>query len=375
MTTASPVLAASLIRQRVGRVRRRLRRTDRSKRHLGSPCSTQLRATDSAGADSLASSPKGKDANRQEGELASVGKGMQEGSGADANSADDEEVEEEEEDDDDGFGFGDEEDILASLMGGAAGDEVDLLGDGTLIKSIITPAPKFTRRPQLGDEVTVHFVGTLEDGKVFDDSRKRGEPYKFNLGLEQVIKGFDKGVPTMMKGERALFTMTPEMAYGEAGAGWKIPKNATVRFDIELLGFDELDDMSSEFDEDDVLTYEEQEGIGRGDVGPGGEDPAGRYRWERRGLEVVVIMPLADDVVSQDIVGEFCPQRVFVSVKGETVLNGRPGCDLEWEECTWNIDTDFQGERSLFVHLQKLDALQTRWPDSLLQEDEGGGMP
>jgi len=274
-------------------------------------------------------------------------------------------------DGDDDLGFGDDEDVLASLLAGAAGDEQDISGDGTVIKSIITPAPKFTRRPQLGDEVTLHFVGTLEDGKVFDDTRKRGEPYRFNVGLEQVIKGFDKGIPTMMKGERALFTMAPEMAYGEAGAGWKIPKNATVRFDIELLGFEELDDMSSEFDEDDILTYEEEEGIGRGDVGPGGDDTDGRYRWERRGQEVVVVMPLPEDVGIQDIVGEFRPQRVYVAVKGEAILDGRPGCDLDWEECTWNIDSDFNGERCLFVHLQKKDALHVRWPPSLLQEGAG----
>lgn len=269
----------------------------------------------------------------------------------------------------------DNEDILANLMAGAGGDEEDLLGDGTLIKSIITPAPRFTRRPQLGDDVTVHFVGTLEDGKVFDDSRQRGEPYRFHVGLEQVIKGWDKAVPTMMKGERALFTMAPELAYGEKGAGWKIPPNATVRFDIELLGFEELDDMSSEFDEpeDNDLTYAEEEGIGRGDLGPGGDDPAGRYRWERRGQEVAVVIPLAEGLGPQDVVAEFLPQRVSVAVGGEVILSGTPGCELNWEECTWDIDADFQGDRCLFVHLQKQDALKAKWPATLFKEEQIGG--
>merc|ERR1711963_495999 len=130
--------------------------------------------------------------------------------------------------------------------------------------------------------------------------------------------------------------------------------------------------MSSEFDEpeDKDYSYVEEEGLGRNDVGPGGEDPAGRYTWERHGQEVIVTLPLADDIGSQDITGNFWPQRVQLSVQGNVILEGTPGCDLDWEECTWQIDTDDQGHRQLVVHLQKKDARRGRWPSTLFLEDE-----
>ncbi|KAI9228363.1 MAG: FK506-binding protein 1 [Piptocephalis tieghemiana] len=93
-----------------------------------------------------------------------------------------------------------------------------------------------TRYPKAGEEITMHYVGTLENGKEFDSSRDRGTPFKTRIGVGQVIRGWDEAVPQMSLGEKARLVITSDYGYGERGYPGVIPPNATLIFEVELLG-------------------------------------------------------------------------------------------------------------------------------------------
>lgn len=90
--------------------------------------------------------------------------------------------------------------------------------------------------PQKGQTVTVHYTGTLENGRKFDSSVDRGQPYEFRLGEGAVIKGWDEGLASMKVGGKRKLIIPPVLGYGQRGSPPNIPPNSILLFDVELLG-------------------------------------------------------------------------------------------------------------------------------------------
>lgn len=105
--------------------------------------------------------------------------------------------------------------------------------NGLVVQDVVVGSGKTAEN---GDTLSAHYVGALEDGTVFDNSYDRGQPLQFVLGSGQLIQGWELGLVGMKEGGKRRLVIPSELGYGSRGAGGAIPPNATLLFEIELVG-------------------------------------------------------------------------------------------------------------------------------------------
>ncbi|XP_047069159.1 peptidyl-prolyl cis-trans isomerase FKBP62-like [Lolium rigidum] len=229
---------------------------------------------------------------------------------------------------------GDDEEEADSPAAMMVGEEKEIGTQG--LKKKLLKEGEGWERPETGDEVEVHYTGTLLDGTKFDSSRDRGTPFKFKLGQGQVIKGWDQGIKTMKKGENAVLTIPPDLAYGQAGSPPKIPPNATLQFDVELLSWASVKDICKDGGIFKKVLVEGQKWENPKDL----DEVLVKY--EAR-LEDGTVVSKSDGVEFAVKDGYFCPalsKAVKTMKKGEKVLltvkpqygfgeQGRPASEVE----------------------------------------------
>jgi len=159
--------------------------------------------------------------------------------------------------------------LLVLATSAVLGGEVKETESGLKVEYLTKPedCEKVARN---GDMLSMHYVGTLEDGKKFDSSYDRSEPFKFQIGVGQVIKGWEEGVLGMCVGEKRKLIVPPALGYGDQGAGDIIPGGATLYFEVELIStedgptpvnvFKQIDtDADSALSRDEIASYLKQQ--------------------------------------------------------------------------------------------------------------------
>ncbi|XP_055599248.1 FK506-binding protein 2 [Uranotaenia lowii] len=128
---------------------------------------------------------------------------------------------------------------------------VSICADSKLKVDVVSVPEVCSTKSKSGDMLTMHYTGKLTDGTKFDSSFDRDQPFTFQLGAGQVIKGWDQGLVDMCVGEKRKLTIPPELGYGDRGAGNVIPGGATLIFDVELINIGDSPPTTNVFKEID----------------------------------------------------------------------------------------------------------------------------
>ncbi|XP_044254293.1 FK506-binding protein 2 isoform X3 [Tribolium madens] len=169
--------------------------------------------------------------------------------------------------------------IALAAIGLAASDDNKNKNDQLKIDVISVPEGCEVKSKN-GDMLTMHYTGTLTDGTKFDSSMDRDQPFSFQLGVGQVIKGWDQGLLNMCVGEKRKLTIPPSLGYGDRGAGSVIPGGATLIFEVELINIGDSPPTTNVFkeidnDKDNQLSREEvSEYLKKQMVAAEGESPS-----------------------------------------------------------------------------------------------------
>jgi len=127
--------------------------------------------------------------------------------------------------------------IICLISNVISNDENEVLPE--LKIEVLSKPEECDRKTTKGDMLTMHYRGTLEDGSEFDSSYSRSDPFKFQLGIGQVIKGWDQGLLGMCPKEKRKLTIPSHLGYGDSGAGDRIPPKATLVFEVECLNIED----------------------------------------------------------------------------------------------------------------------------------------
>jgi len=128
--------------------------------------------------------------------------------------------------------------LAVLVMVGAVLADPEVKDSGLKVEYVSKP-DTCDRIARNGDMLSMHYTGTLEDGKKFDSSYDRSEPFKFQIGVGQVIQGWEEGILGMCVGEKRKLIVPAALGYGDQGAGDIIPGGATLLFDVELISTEE----------------------------------------------------------------------------------------------------------------------------------------